>query len=288
MSDATTGPTWWVAARNQESAAALLRLLPDAVHRAVAMLRDDLEVDVAGPALLEVLAPGDVVVVGGDQAARDLAGWLAAARDIPMAWAVDALRLDADIIEVDHVVMGGTYRLVQRLSLNGGAVISAKPTPVPGAATDGVRIVEVDGGGRRSAIVREEGAPAEAGGVSLTAAKVVVSFGRGIGGPDRVPLYRELAARCGAALGASRVAVDSGWIPFAHQVGQTGTAVAPEVYVAFGISGAVQHLAGMRHSQRVIAINTDPEAPICRVADTVIRADANEVAAAVLDRIAAG
>jgi electron transfer flavoprotein alpha subunit len=83
------------------------------------------------------------------------------------------------------------------------------------------------------------------------------------------------------------VVVDSGWLPFRHQVGQTGTAVSPDVYAAFGISGAIQHLAGMRGSKRVIAINTDLEAPICSVADVVINADANEVAKALLDRSSA-
>jgi electron transfer flavoprotein alpha subunit len=110
--------------------------------------------------------------------------------------------------------------------------------------------------------------------------------GRGIGSAERLPLFRELAERLHAALGASRVVVDAGWLPFAHQVGQTGTAVAPDLYLAFGISGAIQHLAGMRASKQVVAINTDREATLCRLADLVIEGDATEVAERLLKRLA--
>jgi electron transfer flavoprotein alpha subunit len=84
------------------------------------------------------------------------------------------------------------------------------------------------------------------------------------------------------------VVVDAGWVPFAHQVGQTGAAVAPELYLAFGISGAIQHLAGMHRSRCVVAINTDADAPLCRIADLVVKADAVKVAETLLDRLGGG
>jgi electron transfer flavoprotein alpha subunit len=122
-------------------------------------------------------------------------------------------------------------------------------------------------------------------GPNLASANVIVAVGRGIGGPENLPVFEALSRRLGAALGASRVVVDAGWLPFSHQVGQTGTSVSPDLYLAFGISGAVQHLAGMRGSDRVVAINTDPDAAICRVADVVIIGDAVEVATGLLERL---
>ncbi|MBU1275160.1 MAG: electron transfer flavoprotein subunit alpha [Proteobacteria bacterium] len=121
--------------------------------------------------------------------------------------------------------------------------------------------------------------------VNLTGAEVVVTGGRGLGGPEGFDLVRQLATALGGVVGATRGAVDSEWIGHAHQVGQTGRTVAPKLYIALGVSGAVQHLVGMQGSDNIVAVNNDPNAPIFDVAHYGIVGDLFEVAPAMLNRL---
>jgi electron transfer flavoprotein alpha subunit len=135
--------------------------------------------------------------------------------------------------------------------------------------------------------VRAVEAPVPEGGVSLATARVVVGGGRGVGGPDGFGALEELAALLGGTVGVSRVVTSEGWRPHRQQVGQTGTKIAPELYLACGISGAIQHLAGCQGAKTLVAVNTDPDAPIMARADFAVIGDLAQVAPALVAAIQA-
>nr|MBA3690589.1 electron transfer flavoprotein subunit alpha/FixB family protein [Actinomycetota bacterium] len=152
---------------------------------------------------------------------------------------------------------------------------TAEVVPVPVEIPDELRGVHV----------RERHAEATTG-AKLEDARVVIAGGRGLGGPEPFAMLDELAGAIGgAAVGASRAAVDAGWVPFSYQIGQTGRTVKPEVYIAVGVSGALQHVVGMKGAKRIVAINKDADSPLMRMADLGVVGDLFQVVPALTEEI---
>jgi electron transfer flavoprotein alpha subunit len=211
-------------------------------------------------------------LLGASTRGKDLAARLAARLNTGLAMECVALELQEGALVATRPIFGG--KVVARVTLKGTPQMAAvRPNVMDIVETHTEGVVErvaVDGSEAKTKVVgkKAEGAAK----VELTEASIVVSGGRGMGGPD-FSVVDELAQVLGAAVGASRSAVDEGWRPHADQVGQTGKVVSPNLYIACGISGAIQHLAGMGSSKYIVAINKDSEAPIFRKADYGIVGD---------------
>jgi len=219
------------------------------------------------------------VIFGASAQGRDLAPRVAARLDVPLAGDATALDVEGGELLVTRPVYGG--RAFAKVVLEGQPrLVSVRPNvfrPQESAAAGTVESIALESATSRLK-VREVKA-ASGGKLDVGEAPIVVSGGRGLKGPENWPLLEQLRDALGgtAALGASRAVVDAGWRPHAEQVGQTGKTVSPQLYFAVGISGAMQHLAGMRSAKTIVAINKDPDAPIFKVADYGLVGDATEV-----------
>jgi electron transfer flavoprotein alpha subunit len=194
-----------------------------------------------------------------------------------------------DTMTTQHPVFGGTQIVNASFTGNGPGiyVIRAKsfaPEPSGGAAASVSTLAVPDLGNTNSASITERHVE-ERTGPKLDEAAVVVSGGRGLGEAANYALIEDLAKLLHGAAGASRAIVDAGWVPYAHQVGQTGKTVKPDVYLACGISGATQHMVGMKGAKNIIAINKDQDAPIFTIADLGIVGDVHKVVPALIEAL---
>lgn len=221
-----------------------------------------------------------LVLASATALGRDLAPRVSARLDVGLASDVTEVHVAGGQISIVRPVYAGKAFAAIEFRRN-PAFVTLRPNVFPASAPDAGRsaTVKTVGGimvdGMKARVT--DILAAATGKIELTEADIVVSGGRGIKGPENYYLIENLADALGGAAGASRAVVDAGWVDHGHQVGQTGKTVSPSLYVACGISGAIQHLAGMSSSKFIVAINKDPEAPIFKVADYGIIGDLFEV-----------
>lgn len=238
------------------------------------------EAAVAIAGLVEAHSP-DVVMFGMTYNDRDIAGRLSARLDKPVVSnAVDIAIADGTITATNEI-FGGSTLVDTQFEAAAPHLIIVRPKsfvaePSGGAAPTVVTVPPGDAGHSGNATVTGSFAEASEG-PKLSEAAVIVAGGRGLGSAEAYELIEKVAQPLRAATGATRAIVDAGWVPYAKQVGQTGKTVKPDVYIACGVSGAMQHLVGMKDSKVIIAINKDEEAPIFGVADLGVVGDVHQV-----------
>ena len=260
------------------SLAAIGQWTPLALHAQIA----DTAVFAATVAVVLVEHDAHTLVCAPSAASREIAGRLAVRLSLPIVSAVSSATLDGPALVLHTVADGGQRAVLVRVPA-GRAVLLVQPAAVtrdaavaPGAGVELGALPTVIT--RIRAVTVDSWAPhSEVPLAPLDSARIVLAGGRGLGSAERLHALESFARSRGAAFGSSRAPVEAGWTSYNTLVGQTGATIAPDVYVAFGISGAPQHLAGFRSAKLIVAINNDPTAPIFDEADVVIVADAREV-----------
>ncbi len=229
------------------------------------------------------------ILTGADPEGRDVAGvtaallaWPILANALTVAWGANGPRVDVS-------VFGGKQFSTSEF-IGGRGVVTVRPNAVQAsvaASTGSVDAASPSGELMLPSVAVTGRTEEQRGGVAVEDARIVVAGGRGIGGPAGVKLLDELAEAFGGAVGATRAAVDAGWIDYAKQIGQTGKIVKPALYLALGISGAIQHKVGMQTAETIVAVNRDADAPIAEYADLLVVGDLFEVGPAILEELRA-
>jgi electron transfer flavoprotein alpha subunit len=233
----------------------------------------------------------DAILVPTTYDGRDIAGRLSAKLGVPVLTNVVGLVVEDGELRSQHAIFGGSQVVTARFTGSGPALFvvraksfAAEPSDGGAPAVESVSVPDLGSTAAAKIVARHA---EERSGPKLDEADVVVSGGRGLGGAEHYAMVEELAKLLHGAAGASRAIVDAGWVPYSHQVGQTGKTVKPTVYIACGISGATQHLVGMKGSKNIVAINKDQEAPIFQVADLGIVGDVHKVLPKLIDALKA-
>jgi electron transfer flavoprotein alpha subunit len=232
----------------------------------------------------------DAILIPTSYDGRDIAGRLSARLDRPVLTNVMGLSDEGGLV-TEHAVFGGSQTVKAHFTGAGPGIIVVRAKSF---------VAEASGGAPASVVAAPSGDTGASGLAKITAshveertgpkleeAAVVVSGGRGLGEADQYALIEETAKLLHGAAGASRAIVDAGWVPYSHQVGQTGKTVKPTVYIACGISGATQHMVGMKGSKNIVAINKDPDAPIFQIADFGVVGDVHKVLPALIEQLKA-
>jgi electron transfer flavoprotein alpha subunit len=234
--------------------------------------------------------PPDAIFVGAGADGRDLAGAVSALTGLGVLVNAVAVEWTDNGPSVEMNVFGGKLITTSGFT-NGRGIVTVRPnvtTAAPASAAGKVEALDVSTPSTTLPAVGVVERVSEAGAKApIEEARIIVAGGRGVGGADGFGIVEQIADALGGAVGATRAAVDSGWIPYSQQIGQTGKIVKPELYLALGISGAIQHKVGMRTSGAIVAVNRDADAPIADFADLFVVGDLFEVGNALLERLRA-
>ncbi len=244
-------------------------------------------------AIAEAVEAGDgpdAILLGTTYDGRDVAARLSVKTDKTVISNCVDLEVDDGSLVCTAAIFGGATDIKTKFTGDGPFIAVVRPKSFPAESSDGGEAdseeLDVPDLGSSAGAVVTDRFVEESDGPKLDEAGIVVAGGRGIGEAEKFSMVTDLAKALGGAAGASRAIVDAGWVPYSQQVGQTGKVVKPDVYIACGISGATQHLVGMKGSKNIIAINKDAEAPIFGIADLGIIGDVHKVMPLLLEALA--